>query len=267
MSAAPIRPASGIDHIVIAVRDLDRAETQYRRLGFALTPRGHHLKLGSYNHCAMFGTDYLELLAQGTQSRPALERFLRKREGIAGIALRTADARQTFAELRKHGVAIAEPVDFGRPVDTPQGKREASFTTTELDNDTTAGMRVFFCQHKTPELVWLPEYLTQPNGITGLKGLIVVDQGGPFRGVLSRALGEAADAVEYLSPAAAAERFSGDPILATPPPYVAAVRLTVRDRGATAKFLEGADVAVRGAPGGALQVSSRDAMGAVLEFG
>ncbi len=85
--------------------------------------------------------------------------------------------------------------------------------------------------------------------------------------MLSRALGEAADAVEYLSPAAAAERFSGDPILATPPPYVAAVRLTVRDRGATAKFLEGADVAVRGAPGGALQVSSRDAMGAVLEFG
>ncbi len=266
MSAAPARPSRGIDHVVIAVRDLDRAEAQYRRLGFALTPRGHHVKLGSYNHCAMFGTDYLELLAQGTPPRPALERFLRVREGILGIALRTSDARRTCADMREQGVAIGEPVDFGRPVDTPTGRREARFTTTELDNDSTAGLRVFFCEHKTPELVWLREYQTQPNGVTGLAGLTIVDTGGELERVLGRALGDASRAIEYLTPAAAAERFVGDPVLAVASPYVAAIRLRVADRGATARFLEGAGIPARKLPSGALQVSSREGMGAVLEF-
>lgn len=266
MSAAPTRPTRGIDHLVIAVRDLDRAEAQYRRLGFALTPRGHHIKLGSYNHCAMFAEDYLELLAQGTQSRPALERFLKMREGIAGIALRTTDARRTFAELRQQGVAIADPVDFGRPVDTPAGKREARFTTTELDNDTTAGHRVFFCEHKTPELVWLPQYQAQPNGVTALAGVVAVDVDGRLESVLGRALGDASGAVEYLSPAAAARRFAGDPILAVAPPCIAAIRLRVKDRAATARFLQTAGVPTRSIAGGALQVPSTDAMGAILEF-
>ena len=266
MSGAPTRPSQGIDHVVIAVRDLDRAEAQYRRLGFALTPRGHHVKLGSFNHCAMFAKDYLELLGQGAQARPALERFLRMREGIAGIALRTDNARLTFAEMRKLGVEAAEPVDFGRPVDTPDGKREARFATTELDNAATAGVRVFFCEHQTPELVWLPQYLAQPNGVTGLAGLTVVDAGAAFADLLQLALGEASGAIEYLSPAEAADRFAGDPLLALAPPYVAAVRLRVKDRGATARFLEGSGVPVRSVGNGALQVSSRDAMGAVLEF-
>jgi len=266
MSGAQNRTSRGIDHVVIAVRDLDRAEAQYRRLGFALTPRGHHAKLGSYNHCAMFAEDYLELLGQGTPAPPALERFLRMREGIAGVALRTADARQSFADMRQLGLDAAEPLDFGRPVDTHEGKREARFTTTELDNAALAGIRVFFCEHKTPELVWLPQYLEQPNGVIGLAGLTVVDEGAAFESLFKQALGEASRTIEYLRPAEAARRFIGDPIVALAPPYVVAARFRVRDRAATARLLEGAGVPVRRATDGALQVSSRDAMGAVLEL-
>jgi hypothetical protein len=182
------------------------------------------------------------------------------------VALRTSDARQTFARLRKLGLKPAEPVDFGRPVDTPDGEREARFTTTELDNDMTAGIRVFFCEHKTPDLVWLPRFLEQPNGVTGLAGLTVVDAGASFATAFERALGEASGALEYLGPAEASDRFAGDPILALAPPYVAAVRFRVRDRDATARFLRGSGVPTRNGPKGVLQVSSRDAMGAVLEF-
>jgi catechol 2,3-dioxygenase-like lactoylglutathione lyase family enzyme len=266
MSATPDRPSRGIDHVVIAVRDLDRAEAQFRRLGFALTPRGHHSKLGSYNHCAMFAEDYLELIAQGSQSRPALERFLRVREGVAGIALRTANARETFAKLGRLGLDAAEPVDFGRPVEREGRKQEARFTTTELDSAATAGIRVFFCEHQTPELVWLPEFLVQPNGVTGLAGIVAVDEGALFAGLFARILGEESPSIEYLSPAAAALRFGGDPILAVTQPYVAALRLSVRDRAATARFLATSGVPIRHGPDGAFQVSSRDAMGAVLEF-
>jgi catechol 2,3-dioxygenase-like lactoylglutathione lyase family enzyme len=58
-----MRPhVQGIDHVVVLVRDLDKAQRAYQRMGFTLTPRGHHT-LGSQNHCLMFGRDYVELLA------------------------------------------------------------------------------------------------------------------------------------------------------------------------------------------------------------
>ena len=55
-------PVPVLDHVVINVRDgLDAAAALYARLGFTLTSRGHHT-LGSSNHLAILGTDYLELL-------------------------------------------------------------------------------------------------------------------------------------------------------------------------------------------------------------
>jgi catechol 2,3-dioxygenase-like lactoylglutathione lyase family enzyme len=266
VTASAARPTQGIDHVVIAVRDLDRGEAQFRRLGFALTPRGHHTTLGSYNHCAMFAHEYLELIALGTKSRPALERFLSVREGIAGIALRTGDAQRTYGELRERGVTAAEPIAFGRPVEAEGRKGEARFATTEVETTATAGVRVFYCQHDTPELVWLPPYLAQPNGVERLAGLVIVDDGAGFTGLLDRIPGSPSTQAEFLTSAKAAQRFAGDPILKTASPYVAAVRFGVADREATARCLEASGVPVRRLADGALQVSSRDAMGAVLEF-
>ena len=56
---------SGLDHVVILVRDLDAAQATYARLGLTLTPRGFH-SIGTHNHCSMFGSDYVELLAVRT---------------------------------------------------------------------------------------------------------------------------------------------------------------------------------------------------------
>ncbi|TMK28796.1 MAG: VOC family protein, partial [Alphaproteobacteria bacterium] len=53
---------AGIDHVIIGVRDLERARMGWTRLGFTLTPRGRHLGQGTANYCIMFPRDYLELL-------------------------------------------------------------------------------------------------------------------------------------------------------------------------------------------------------------
>jgi len=56
-------PVATLDHVFINARDdLDHAADIYRRLGFTLTQRGYH-SMGSMNHLAMFGTDFLELIA------------------------------------------------------------------------------------------------------------------------------------------------------------------------------------------------------------
>src|SRR5690348_6237638 len=46
-----VPPLSAIDHVLIAVADLDDARLSWERLGFTLTPRGRHLQQGTGNYC------------------------------------------------------------------------------------------------------------------------------------------------------------------------------------------------------------------------
>ncbi len=166
---------AGIDHVVIAVRDLDRAQETYARLGFTLTPRGFHT-LGSANHCIMFGSDYIELLALPLQ-HPAMRYyadFLARGEGLAAVALASADADAAYAALAADGIEADAPLDFSRPVRLAEGERDAAFRIVQLAPAQTPGCRSFVCQHRTPELVWRPEYQTHPLGATALAALAVV---------------------------------------------------------------------------------------------
>ena len=165
----------GIDHVVVAVRDLDRAEDIWSRLGFSLTPRGFHT-LGSQNHCLMFGSGYLELLAV-PMSHPAtrhFSEFLDAGDGMAAIALATDDARAAHAELTAAGFDPAAPVDFSRPVNLPEGTRDAAFRIVHLPPSATPGFRSFLCEHFTREVVWRTETMTHALGVSGLAGVCVV---------------------------------------------------------------------------------------------
>ena len=54
--------ARGVDHIVHAVRDLDRAAQLYRRLGVTVGPRNRHPR-GTHNHIVQIPGCFIELLA------------------------------------------------------------------------------------------------------------------------------------------------------------------------------------------------------------
>jgi len=271
----------GIDHGVILVRHLDRAAAQFARLGFALTPRGHHTGLGSSNNCAMFGNrDYLELLGLAPERgrRPFYEEFLGKREGIVGLAFRTADARSTRERLAASGFAPPQPLAFGRPVQIDGTTRDARFVTTEADTKATSGIRLFFCQHETPELVWLPSALDHPNGVTGIAALMVFDEDEKLANTCARLLDIPLDReggmqilragdhrLEFLTPALAAERYPGEPLLKATRPALAGLRLKTRDLGALERLLRSGGIAAR-RTADCVTVSSIDALGAILEF-
>ena len=54
----------GLDHVVIAVRDLDAAITSYRSLGFTVQPGGRHPGRSSHNALIVFADGaYIELIA------------------------------------------------------------------------------------------------------------------------------------------------------------------------------------------------------------
>lgn len=164
----------GIDHLVILVRDIDRAERSYRQLGFTLTPRGTHT-LGSQNHCLMFGDDYLELL-HVPKPHPVMaffHDFLVQREGLAGIALATSDAQGLHRGLLADGVKAQAPVEFSRPVDLGDTTGDARFRVMQVAPSETPAAQVFACQHFTRELVWRPEFQSHPLGVTGIAGVLI----------------------------------------------------------------------------------------------
>src|SRR5262249_11802749 len=134
---------------MIVVRDLDRAAATYRRLGFSLTERGRHTRLGTANHCIMLQHDYLELLAvvEPTADNAPRAAALADREGPFAAALATDDAVAAATELAARGVAIGEPVRFSRPVALADGTHDAKFVVTRIDDSETPGANMFFCQH------------------------------------------------------------------------------------------------------------------------
>src|ERR1700761_9011596 len=98
-----VLPVPTLDHVVVNARDqIDPAADTYRRLGFTLTPRGYHT-LGSINHLAMFGTDYLELIAvrPGDTSR---REIMTAPLGLNGLVFGTEDATATYEALRQGGI-------------------------------------------------------------------------------------------------------------------------------------------------------------------
>ncbi len=165
-------PVPAIDHVVINARDrLDEAAATYRRLGFALTPRGHHT-LGSSNNLAILGTDYVELLGvvPGVGNRTDV---LDWPAGLNGLVFKTFDSDATFAALQSAGVPVLPPQEFSRPVDILGGVRDAAFRTVRLERDAVPAGRVFFCHHLTPQLVWHDAWRRHPNGALGIARAVI----------------------------------------------------------------------------------------------
>jgi hypothetical protein len=168
-------PVPTLDHVVINARDdLDTAAETYRRLGFSLTERGYH-SLGSMNHLAMFGTDYLELIAV-PKDAPAEVRpdVMAAPFGLSGLVFGSEDSAATYASLAAAGVDIKPPREFTRPVNIGGIARDARFRTATLDQSVTPYGRVYFCHHFTRDLVWRDEWRHHPNGVVAVQRVVIV---------------------------------------------------------------------------------------------
>ncbi len=163
-----------LDHAVVYIgRRMEDAHAMFTALGFSLTPRGYQ-SLGSINHLAMFGTDYLEIVglpSDGTGSRPDLDNAP---VGINGLVFKSANAQDTYEHLQSIGKEGEPPVAASRPVELDGAVKTASFRNINVRADAFDGGRVYFCEHRTPELVWRPEFQGHANGVTAIARFTIV---------------------------------------------------------------------------------------------
>ena len=273
------RHLQGIDHLVVLVRDLDKAQHAYARMGFTLTPRGFHT-LGSQNHCLMFGSDYVELLAV-PRAHPAMQYFtdfLAKGEGLGAIALATDDAGGLHASLAADGIAADAPLDFSRPV---EGLGDARFRIVQLPPDRSPGCRMFACQHFTRDMVWRTEYQRHANGATQIAAVAVVAEDpeaaaasyGKLLAARPQEIEEGLLVRTGSAPIAIASRWKlghrlhGVGLPLRPRPLVAALFIRVADRAQTAAVLRRNGLDPVALADGSFAVSAQDAHGVAVVFG
>src|SRR5437879_3167579 len=163
------------------VRDLDKAAENCKRLGFTVSPRGtHSAHMGSGNYTIMLDPDYIELLGvlTPTEHNAPARAFLEKREGIERIAFTAVDSAEGAEEIRARGYPPIGPTDFERPVTMPDGRVSAAkFRTFQWPvAEAPGGVRIFACQHKTRETVWIPELMKHANGAKCLRQVLIATQ-------------------------------------------------------------------------------------------
>ncbi|CCN73502.1 VOC family protein [Vibrio nigripulchritudo] len=170
----------GIDHPLVAVKDMDKVSDDFARLGFYINPRHHH-PWGTDNHLLMFPDNFIELISIYDHNKLdmknergfAFGRFIsdsiERREGISLVALHSEDARQDHQLMEERGVENNGIVDFRRVAHRPDGtEEEAIVSLVMLINSKTPSISHFFCHQHKPELVWVEDWMNHPNGANGI---------------------------------------------------------------------------------------------------
>ena len=151
---------STLDHLIIAVEDLNQAEQNYTKiLGTNPVWRGRHESLGTANSIFNFKNTYLELLSadgEGLGAELVKNSIEENGDGLAGIVFGVNDMPKTVEELKKEGYAISEPTEGEGSDDMSEKVRkwENLFLPPEL----TRGLFSFIIQHHDGELPSHKEY-------------------------------------------------------------------------------------------------------------
>lgn len=259
---------TGIDHVIVGVRDLEAAAGDWQRLGFVCTPKGRHDAWPTANTCLMLAEDYIEILGRaGPGDAMGLDGFLAQRQGLMGLAWATADADAAFAAFQAAGLAGEPPRDLARSLELPEGTARLRFRLTHPAPTAALGLSGFACQHLTPGPMRRPAWLNHPNTARRIRAVTVaVEDPGPVADAYAALLGKAAvhrdaDGATVRLGAAACHFGRAENGLAG----MIGLAVEVGDLAQTARVLEAAGLAAAPTRQG-LTVPPQAATGVVLTF-
>ncbi len=108
---------SGVDHVVIAVEDLDQGIAKYEAIfGQKVSRTGEPPGAGFKNAYFDFEHSQIELVAPTNETGPIGRRIAGSGEGVHLVAMRVDDLDATVADLRSRGVRLIGDPGEGNPV-------------------------------------------------------------------------------------------------------------------------------------------------------
>ncbi len=228
---------TGIDHVVIAVKDLPQTIKTYERLGFNVIPGGRH---DSCTHNALIGFEdgsYIELLAfyEDCEDHVWWDRLRASGGGLIDYCMATDDIRADLAGFHAQGVEAGDLTAGGRS--RPDGY-EVKWINNKVGGE-FQGRLPFIIEDISPRAQRLPSETTQANGVTGIHKLsLVTEDAGRYAAIMGAVLGQtgqsfvdenllargfrftiASHILEYLSPRAATSPLQAHLGPQSPPAY------------------------------------------------
>jgi catechol 2,3-dioxygenase-like lactoylglutathione lyase family enzyme len=160
----------GIDHIVIAVPDLETATRNYRDLGFTVVPGGRH-PTGTHNALIGFADGaYIELLAIYDPTPEALQwTKIESGGGLIDFCTQTSDLPSDTALFRSTGISMTDPAPYSRV--RPDGFELHWKLSTCLDSN--RGVVPFLIEDETPRGERVPPRTEHENHVAGIGTLTI----------------------------------------------------------------------------------------------
>lgn len=179
-----------IDHVVLAVRNLDRAAGQFEKTGFTLTPRAFHDdRMGTSNRLVQFRCrSFIEVLTVDRPGKLARHDFscvppffsfgdhnrlaLDQREGLSIIVFASEDARADIRRFEAAGLPRFQPFDFERQARLPDGSLATlAFSLAFTASPHMPGIAFMVSQNRSPEFFWKPEYQSHRNSAQAIEAV------------------------------------------------------------------------------------------------
>ena len=151
---------STVDHLIIAVKDLNEAEQDYKKL-FGMNPvwRGEHKELGTANVIFNLKNTYLELLAAQGEGLGAIlvnSAIKDSGDGLIGVVFGVENIKEASKSLIEKGFAITEISDGeGRNNSSNELRKWKNFF---LPQELSRGIFSFIIEHTEGSLKKLDEY-------------------------------------------------------------------------------------------------------------
>jgi len=181
-----------IDHIVLAVDNLDKAAEHYQALGFTLTPRAaHEDRMGTSNRLAQFsGQNFIEILEVDRprlldDHQPAADppqfsfgafnrSFVQQRNGIAMLVFTSTDARSDIEHFHRQDLQTYAPFDFERQATLPDGAQvTVAFSLGFVTSPKMPELAFFICQQHAPQYFWKTEFQHHDNGAQSIAAVYI----------------------------------------------------------------------------------------------
>ncbi len=107
----------GLDHVVIAVKDIDAAVSRYEAIyDMPVSERRDVPEMGLKIAFFRFPDSYVELVSNLTDEGPIAKRLANQGEGVHLTAMKVDDLEATIAGLRAKGVRLVGDPGEGNPI-------------------------------------------------------------------------------------------------------------------------------------------------------
>jgi len=138
---------TGLDHIIIGVKDLDAATEIFRdKLGLVPSGGGIHPKGGTANRIIVIGDTYLELITVRTlaEAHASIVERLAKGEGYLNFVLSSSDIQADSEAMKARGVSLVGPEKGSLKA---EDGRVRGWTRTDIERPDLTQHYPFLIQH------------------------------------------------------------------------------------------------------------------------